>query len=100
MKKIKYIITALLLSSVLSALEIGQNIENTAIATYQVHGVDKEVSSNTLKHTLEASDAEISFLYVAQNATEQNVLAASAYRDENGVLHESGTTTLVDGTVL
>ena len=89
-----------LFSSVLYALEAGDIISNTASAYYTVHGVSKEVKSNTLTHTVDASDAEISFLYVNPSVTQSVVLGTSAYRDENGVLHEGSTSTLNDGTIL
>ena len=83
-KTIKYFITTMLflLSSVLYALEAGDIISNTATVSYTVHGVDKEISSNTLVQTIEESEAEISFLYSTQSGSQTAVLGTSA---ENGV---------------
>jgi len=89
-----------LFSSFLYALEVGDLISNTAMVNYKVHGIAKEVESNTVTHTLSASEAEISFLYATQRATTESVLGTTAYRDENGELHVSETTTLSDGTIL
>lgn len=89
-----------LFSSVLWALSAGDLVENVATATYTVHGVDKEINSNTVSNTVEQSDAEISFLYATPTATQSVVLGTSAYRDENGVLHTGKEEILVDGTVL
>jgi uncharacterized repeat protein (TIGR01451 family) len=101
-KTIKYFIitTLFLLSSFLYALDAGDIVSNTATVNYTVHGVDKEVNSNTLTHTIEESEAEISFLYSIQSGTQTGVLGASAYRDENGVWQVSDTSTLADGTVI
>jgi fimbrial isopeptide formation D2 family protein len=87
-------------STVLYALEAGDIVSNTATVSYSVHGVDKNLSSNTLIHTIEASEAEITFLYSTQSGTQTAVLGTSAFRDENGVWHESDTSTLNDGTVV
>ncbi len=101
-KTIKYFILTMLFlfSSVLYALEAGDIISNTATVNYTVHGVDKEVNSNILEHTIEESEAEISFLYSTQSGTQTAVLGTSAYRDENGVWQVSDSSTLVDGTVI
>ena len=101
-KTIKYIIsiTLFILSSFLYALEVGDLVSNTATVSYSVHGIDKNVSSNTVEHIIEASEAEIAFLYSTTNGTQTAVLGTTAYQDENGVWHESGTSTLADGTVL
>ena len=101
-KTIKYfILTVLFLfSSVLYALEAGDIISNTAMVNYTVHGVKKEVKSNTLEHTVEKSDAKISFLYSTQHGTQTAVMGTSAYLDENGVWQVSEGATLSDGTVI
>ncbi len=89
-----------LFSSVLYALEAGDIISNTATVNYSVHGVSKKVKSNTLTHTIEESEAEISFLYSTQSGTQTAVMGASAYRDENGIWQVSESATLADGTVI
>jgi len=102
LKTIKYFILTMLFlfSSVLYALEAGDFIFNTATVNYTVHGISKKADSNTLKHTIEESEAEISFLYSTQSGTQTGVMGASAYRDENGVWQVSDSSTLADGTVI
>ena len=101
-KTIKYFIvsTLLLFSSVLCAVEAGDTISNTASISYSVYGVSKDVKSNTLTHTVEASDAEIIFMSSSLVGTQTAVLGSSAYQDEYGVWHESETSTLSNGIVL
>jgi len=101
-KIIKYFILTMmfLFSSVLYALEAGDLISNTATVNYTVHGVSKKVNSNTLTHTIEESEAEISFLYPTKSGTQTGVMGTSAYRDENGVWQVSDSSTLADGTVI
>ena len=101
--QIKYFILSLIFffSSVLYALETGDVVTNRATIHYAVHGVDKLVNSNRVNHTIEESDAEISFLYATTSPYHESVvLGASAYRDEQGILHEGETSTLNNGTVL
>ena len=98
----KQILVAVLFffSSVLYALEAGDLVENRASASYEVHGILKEITSNTTSNRVKKSDAEISLLYVTVGATEQHTLGVTGYRDENGILHEAEPITLADGTVL
>jgi len=88
--------TIFLLSSFLYALEVGESISNTATASYMVRGVDKNISSNRVEHTIEESDAEITFLTASQTGTQTAVLGTTRYLDENGVWQESGDTHLND----
>ena len=87
-------------SSVLQALSSGDLIENTANINYKVHGVNKEALSNTTSHIVDESDAEVSFLYAGESNSQESVLGATAYYDENGVLQVSETSTLTNGVVL
>ena len=99
---IKYFIlnTLFLFSSFLYALEVGESISNTATATYTVHGVDKNIFSNNLKHIIEESDAEITFLTSSQTGTETAVLGISSYRDVSGAWQESSNTHLNNTTLM
>ncbi|CAA6816860.1 MAG: Unknown protein [uncultured Sulfurovum sp.] len=101
-KIIKYFIltTLFLFSSFLSALEVGESITNTASATYSIHGVDKNISSNTLAHIIEESDASITFMTSSQNGTQTAVLGISSYRDANGVWREGDASSLGNDTPL
>jgi len=92
--------TLFLFSSVLYALEAGDLVSNRATVSYSVHGVDKNVSSNSVEYTIEESEADISFLYSTKSGTQTAVLGTSAYRDEHGVWQVSDASTLTDGTVI
>ncbi|CAA6807172.1 MAG: Unknown protein [uncultured Sulfurovum sp.] len=102
MKKItkNFILMILFLfSSFLYGLETGDIISNTATASYTVHDVDKNVSSNTLEHVIEESEAEITFLSSSVTGTQTAVLGISSYRDENGVWQESDIDHLNDASL-
>ena len=76
--------------SFLYALEIGDVVSNTARLNYTYHGATvKEVKSNSVEHTIEFSEANITFLYSTQSGKPTDVLGTSAYQDANGVWHES-----------
>jgi len=94
------ITTFFLFFSLLYALEVDDVVSNTASVNYTFHEVIKEVNSNTVEHTIESSEANITFLYSTQIGTKTAVLGTSAYRDSNGIWHESGTSILNDGTVV
>ena len=99
---IKYIIASMILmfSSLLYALEVGDQVSNTASVVYTYHGVVDEVKSNEVTHTIEESEAIVSFLYPSTTGPQRAVLGTSAYLDENGVWHESQASTLDDGTTI
>ena len=106
-KNIQYIISLFkinillfLFSSFLQGLEVGDTIVNQASVSYRYHLAPKEVVSNSVEHTIEATEAKVDFLYSTQSGTQTAVLGTTAYQDENGVWHETTSSTLQDGTVV
>jgi len=116
--KLRYLrqilISFFLFSSVLWSANIGDLIANIASATYTINGIDKNISSNEVKLTINSTDqnntdnnntdknttAQVRFLKFDGNAKGGMTVGKSSYLDSKGKWHLLPTPTLPDGRKL
>ncbi|TET88557.1 MAG: DUF11 domain-containing protein [Sulfurovum sp.] len=89
-----------LFSTVAMAANVGDIISNTAQATYTVHNIDKNSTSNEVNLTVEGTPAQIRFLRADGSGDENLTLGQSSCFDGSATWQSMPAPILPDGTVL